>query len=645
MRRFCFAPLFARLRLNQTDRLRLLQAKCAKDSEFARLIKELDLSRVHSTEEWLTRQGPPYLYGPDILPNLIPSLLSLERLHLPAYQLDPNLLATLNSHPKLSTVVVDDSSLDDLRKLWSQTPLSMSKLEVDSASLDTGFGFHPDPYSDSASQHPDFRSLMSRNLRLVHLVIRGENNIIFGPDTVVIPGLEAVDIDLCAKPVALLSWLPAFVHRHSSLQTIKIFDYQSIWLHDWDKFWPFSLLDASERHTLTSTVKLAAFWISPHKPASPFDDWQVVRVEVEVQEAGGVSALRLLGVLAPQLTSLILRIKLATRVSVRSNDLVSSLCTLKSLKKLELQHMYEQLSHEHLPCALPSRGHSQISGCVDAHAVLRSLSACIAKRATALALIHIVDGRDDFRPDCGYHPWTLNVTYRVGLNREIGPEGLPRFSIPKTFRPPDDIAQSLSMTKENTEYYDVPCMDLVNAVRSQKKKAELTSTLTFDADVKSPSTRLTRPAYIHSHNVFDFRRTPVARTTFPPADAVICASKLLICPLLTVHENDNLTGEDVVRWDHASTTAFILILCLLPPAWSAEVSAPLTPFKRACGCLFSRCVAPPSIGVRRMCAEPVWLIECISSATIELHEWEEESGSGSQNDSNKDARELGRMTT
>ncbi|KAK6978118.1 hypothetical protein R3P38DRAFT_497753 [Favolaschia claudopus] len=458
MRRFCFAPLFGRLRLKQTDRLRLLQAKCAEDIEFARLIKELDLSLICLTEKWLPMQGPPYLYGPDILPNFIPSLVSLERLHLPAYQLDPNLLAILNSHPKLTTVVVDHSGLNVLRKLWLQTPLSMSKLEVDSMSLDTRFGFHPDPYNDLDSQDPDFHSLMSRNLRLVHLVIRGESNIISGPGTVVIPGLKAVDIDLCAKPMALLSWLPAFIHRHSSLQTIKVFDYQSIWLHGWDKFWPFSLLDASERHTLTSTVELVAFWISPHKPASPFDDWQVVRVEVEVKEADGVSALRLLSVLAPQLTSLILRIRLPTRFSVRSvrsTDLVSSLCALKSLQKLELQYVYEEFSHEHLPCALPSQDSaSPISGCVDAHAVFRSLSACIAKRVTSLSLIHIVDAGDDFRADCGYQHWSFDVTYQVGLNREIEFEGLPRFSISQNFRPPDDIAQSLSMTKENTEYYD-----------------------------------------------------------------------------------------------------------------------------------------------------------------------------------------------
>ncbi|KAK7031570.1 hypothetical protein R3P38DRAFT_3265604 [Favolaschia claudopus] len=491
MRRFCFAPLFSRLRIKHTDRLRRLQAKCAADIEFARLIKELDLSWVHSPEEITGRQGSPYLYGPDILPDLIPSLISLERLRLPACQLDPNLLATLNSHAKLTTVVVDDSGLNDLRKLWSDTPLSMAKLEIDSASFDDCFGSQLNPYRGSASQHPDFRSLMSRKLRLAHLIIREESNIIFGPDTIVIPGLEAVDIYLCAKPLAmaLLSWLPAFVERHSSLKTVKIFDYYSIWLHHWDMFWSLSLLDATERHTLTSTVKLAAFWISPKKPvASSFDDWQVVQVDLEVNDADGVSALPSLGVLATHLTSLILRIKLPTCFSVRSHDLVSSLCAIKSLQKLELQHVYKELSHEHLPCALPSqRSASPISGCVDAHAVLHSLTARIAKRAASLTLIHIVEEGDDFRVGCGYHSWTFDATYKIGIDRQIEFEGLPRFSIPKTFRPPEELARSLFLTKENTEYYSSPCMDLdLNKLSSsKKKKAELPSMLALDVDLVS----------------------------------------------------------------------------------------------------------------------------------------------------------------
>ncbi|KAK7031579.1 hypothetical protein R3P38DRAFT_820733 [Favolaschia claudopus] len=461
MRCFCYAPLFSRVRIKRTDRLRLFQAKCGEDIEFARLIKELDLSTVRSPDEWSRTR---YLYGPAILPTLIPLLISLERLHLPARQLDPNLLATLNSHPKLTTVVVDNSGLDDLRKLWSDTTLSMSKLKIDCASFDKCFGSQLDTYRGATSQHPDFHSLMSRKLRLAHLIIRKERNIIFGPDTIVIPGLEAVDIYLCAKPLAmaLLSWLPAFVERHSSLKTVKIFDYYSIWLHHWDMFWPLSLLDTAEQHTLTSTVKLAAFWISPNAPVtSSFDDWQVAQVELEVNAAEGFSALPFLGVLATHLTSLILRIKLPTRLSVRSNDLVSSFGALKSLKTLELQHVYEELSHEHLPCALPSQGSaSAISGCVDAHAVLHSLSARIAKRAASLTVIHVVDKGDDFRAGCGYHSWTLDATYQVGSNREIKFETPPRFSIPKTFRPPDELARSLFLTEENTQYYSTPCMDL-----------------------------------------------------------------------------------------------------------------------------------------------------------------------------------------
>ncbi|KAK7031588.1 hypothetical protein R3P38DRAFT_821121 [Favolaschia claudopus] len=208
-RHFCFTPLFSRLSIKHSDRLRLMQEKCTEDPQFSRLIKELDLRYVDCPEEY---RGT-YHYGPDILPALLPALLSLERLHLPSEQLSFKLLATFNSHPTLLVVETSDPYLNALRGMASETTESMSKIQVVSATLDLVFGF----------DDPAFHSLMSRSPRLVHLELRDEINITSGPGTVVIPGLETLGIQVCTsiilrmtlRAAKLTIWFPhsAFSRR------------------------------------------------------------------------------------------------------------------------------------------------------------------------------------------------------------------------------------------------------------------------------------------------------------------------------------------------------------------------------------------------------------------------------------------------
>ncbi|KAK7031585.1 hypothetical protein R3P38DRAFT_2924564 [Favolaschia claudopus] len=449
MRDFCFVPLFSRLKIKHTDRLRLLQKKCTEDLEFSRLIEELDLRNLHSPHEHLgmkLSQGSdePYCYGHEILPELLLHLPSLVRLYLPEEQLNPKLLAAFNSHPKLATVGINDSSLDALRELASGTSLSMSKIQVEYATLDMLFGFH----------RPRFHSLMSQKPRVRHLIIRDKRNIMSGPGTVVIPGLENLDIGVYRMPTSLLSWLPAFVKRHPNLQLIRIFDHESILLDDWKSFWSLSILDASVRHTLTTAVKVVAFSISPTNVSASLDDWQVTQVELEIIESMGVSALAFVSMLAPRVSSLVIRMPARAMCPVHFDELVSSLCTFSSLKKLQLDKFYRHLVKDEIPCTLPSQANvGTFSGCVDAQAALLLLSADISERASSLALVHVTDEDYDYETAYGRYSWTLDVTYNVNTNREIEFVSTSRFHMSGIFRPPDELAQRLFMTAKNTRYH------------------------------------------------------------------------------------------------------------------------------------------------------------------------------------------------
>ncbi|KAK7030552.1 hypothetical protein R3P38DRAFT_853240 [Favolaschia claudopus] len=438
-----------------SDRFRLLQEKCIKDPQFSRLIKELDLRYVDCPEEYRGR----YHYGPNILPALLPTLLSLERLHLPSEQLNSKLLATFNSHPTLLVVETSDPYLNALREMASETTESMSKIQVVSATLDLVFGF----------DDPAFHSLMSRSPRVVHLELRDEINITSGPGTVVIPGLETLGIQVCRAPSAPMTWEPAFIERHSSVKLVRFFGHDSLWNYDWASFWPLSRLDVPEGRILNRALKLVAFSISPTKTTPSFDDWPVTEVELELTETAGVCALPHVNALAPSISSIILRMTLrAAKLLVHFDDFVSSLSVFTSLQKLELHHLDRRLVKEEIPKAFLVQRSYDMSGCVEALVALRSLSACIANRAPSLAVIHVTDDGFDSEPGYGPYSWRLNVTYKVTANREIEFDRKTRFDMVGVYRPPDEIASRLCMTESNTCYH--PPYGIIRA-RSQRGRA------------------------------------------------------------------------------------------------------------------------------------------------------------------------------
>ncbi|KAK7030553.1 hypothetical protein R3P38DRAFT_853260 [Favolaschia claudopus] len=251
-----------------------------------------------------------------------------------------------------------------------------------------------------------------------------------------------------------MSWAPAFVERHTSLKVVKFFDRNTLWSHDWAKLWPLSALDVADRQELIGGVNLVAFSISPTKPGASLEDWQVVHVEMELTKATGVRAVPFVAVLAHRVSSLTLRMGPMASFTMHFSDLVSSLCRFPSLRKLELDHLYSSLLKEEIPCVLPSQDTAaQFSGCVDAHAALRTLSALISKCAPSLLLIHVTDGDYDIHKRYGTYSWSLDVTYKVTSNREIDFDGIPRFAMTGLFCPPDEIASRLCITARNTRYH------------------------------------------------------------------------------------------------------------------------------------------------------------------------------------------------
>ncbi|KAJ7493313.1 hypothetical protein B0H11DRAFT_2005847 [Mycena galericulata] len=363
----------------------------------------------------------------NILLPLLSNLKCLRWLDLGAAQVDADVLAAVNSHPSLTTVAVRDTCLRTLQKLVSSTALPFSKILVPMAELNSLFTL----------QSPVLHSLMGRCPRLAHLILRDMRNIKNGPGTLFFPGLEELEVGVFCGATALMSWLPAFVEQHATLGTIKFIGDKrgSSWRKNPDILFPLQFSDALERESLSRTAGLYAFSISRMGTSSALDDWPVVQLEVTILKATGIAALNIASSLAPQTSSLRLRMSRWGKEAITIDDFIPLLPRFSSLQKLDLRGMYRHLIFEGpARSVLPSSNAvRKSSGCFAAHAALRWLVARAAEFVLSLHFIHITDEGDDLRGRSTLFPWKLEVTYRVLWNRELEAIGTPQLVMDDLF--------------------------------------------------------------------------------------------------------------------------------------------------------------------------------------------------------------------
>ncbi|KAJ7886038.1 hypothetical protein B0H13DRAFT_902185 [Mycena leptocephala] len=278
---------------------------------------------------------------------------------------------------------------------------------------------------------------MSRSPRLSHLMLRGESNIRVGAGSLIIPGLETLDIGVYIRPTSPMSWLPAFVERHPTLKVIKFSGHGSIWRRNPDILFPLQFMDAVKRESVKQRVRLIAFSVSPAQPASSLDDWPVVHLDMEITGGAGVSALRIISSMAPQVSSLVVRMSRFAKQPVHVEDLISAIGLFPALRRLELHCVYRHLTFEgQAPWPMPaSSDNRKTSRSVEAHSALQWLSASVAQCALLLDAVHITDEGYDILNGRLSHPWTLEVTYQVRRNPAyLELYGTPKFATAKRFR-------------------------------------------------------------------------------------------------------------------------------------------------------------------------------------------------------------------
>ncbi|KAJ6495787.1 hypothetical protein C8R47DRAFT_372587 [Mycena vitilis] len=405
LRNQCLRTLFMSVRVVDPSQLKLLTLKCTQDPQFAGLIRKLVLSKPES---------------PDILSGFLhrlPSLVWLE-----TDDLNAELLATVNSHHSLKTVAIRD--LHILRSLLPSTSLSFSKIRVKSAVLNYLFTL----------QSPELPLLLDRGSQLARVCLHAARHTKKGPGTLSFPGLEELEIRVDMRSRSPMSWLPAFVERHQSLQRIKFAG--NHWTKNPDIPFGLRFVDAVQREFLAFTVELNAFTVV-RSQSSALEDWPVIQAHLIILEPIGLSAVNLVSSLAPQLLTLSIRMPRFGKKPICIHDLVSPLSLFPSLRRLELHGMYRHISAgggAEPPWALALTDPAQkVSDCTRAHAALRWVMTRAAHHAPSIEQIYITDEGDDWEGR-SHTLWRLKALYRVHNNCDLEVLGTPEFLMAPRYR-------------------------------------------------------------------------------------------------------------------------------------------------------------------------------------------------------------------
>ncbi|KAJ6561139.1 hypothetical protein DFH09DRAFT_1160556 [Mycena vulgaris] len=400
LRQLCLPLLFNTVKCTNMKRLYELNTECRADPEFARLIRRLDLVGVGVR---------------NLLSGLLPRLPALARLDLKGIDFDPHLLTMANSHPTLTTVALYDPVF--LQAFLSSPNLSkilVCKMVVD---------------HHSRLESETLPAAIQLGAKFSHLIMKHEVN--FDHDRInslLLPGLEQLDLELCRHNRPLETWLPNFAQRHTHLMTIKFVSSQGFyWRHLQDIPFAIPFVEQSGTPLRSFSIARVASWTS-------LKDWEVVQLGLLGLSLGlhGIAALKIAGALAPRLSALDLVMHgTYAVVPIRIDDFAEPFSYLTSLQTLNLTNSYEHLhAGGRTPWISSQRDPLGTSAGVTAHRAMLWYMARVAQQAPSLRLINITDAGHDGKGRFK-HPWTLRTSYRVRNNgvRDLEVIGTPQIGM------------------------------------------------------------------------------------------------------------------------------------------------------------------------------------------------------------------------
>ncbi|KAJ6581144.1 hypothetical protein B0H19DRAFT_495200 [Mycena capillaripes] len=426
LRSLCLSILFKITRCTSLERFREFSAACIADPEFAGLIRELDVVEIDNR---------------DTLAELLPRLTSLVQLDLKANILDAALLAIVNAHLTLATVVVRDSRLKGLVKLLSSTELSFSKILVSTTILDRDLAFNSE----------ELLAVVQRGARFTQFILQyGFNPQAGASSQIILPDLRHFDLATWGDNIPPGSWLPTFALRHTYLHSIDINNADSLGKHH-DADLPFvRKFLAALRQAKENRVRLCSFSMLRPTSWESLTDWEVVRLELKVNHAPyvfhiGFPALKTIAKLAPRCSSLDIILHASAGMEPMHTDAFAKpFASMPALRTLHLTNGYEHLQAGGSTPWIPSRrgaarARQDVMGTSTCVAVLDAMPwymAHVAQKSPALELVHVTDsGRDEKGRITT--PWSHRASYRVRPNeaRDLEIGGTPKLEMADIYLP------------------------------------------------------------------------------------------------------------------------------------------------------------------------------------------------------------------
>ncbi|KAE9409263.1 hypothetical protein BT96DRAFT_1012842 [Gymnopus androsaceus JB14] len=302
-RRICIPFLFAYVRVSMIrDEIKKLIADCTTNNGFATSIRTLVL-------EYFSLSSINMIY------SLLPHLINLSQFHLEGNKIDLALLTAINSHPTLTTVLLNASYGRGFLELPSQSaPLDLSKVVLKGALFDLNTSIQ------------SLNSYLSRGMEVTR--------VLFGT--------------LSPKPLyndspSVLPWLVDFVQIHPSLKKITFFNHHATKLLTASTV-PFmsQFLVKINSDGLSDTIRLTMYAITRSGPSSqpsardPFRDWHVSGIFLCFSQWSAGRVLHAAHSLLPDVSVLTIR---SENVQIDAKELFISLCRFSSLRVVSLEEL------------------------------------------------------------------------------------------------------------------------------------------------------------------------------------------------------------------------------------------------------------------------------------------------------------------
>ncbi|KIK65013.1 hypothetical protein GYMLUDRAFT_70949 [Collybiopsis luxurians FD-317 M1] len=309
LRRVCLSPLFAHIRIRNSQDVERLRDHCSLCSMFTKSLK------LEIPEKWQ-----------EILCQILPNLKQLSYIDSTACELSITLIRSMLEHPSISTVLV---------MAPYGLPAEYLDFNLSKMVLKTAIGF--------PNLSLNFGRCLDQGLKIARLVLHQPHRLDENFDLRTINGLQEVVLILHSLPVSF-SWLPALTAAHPHLQRLWLSDSRRYFTDHTPPFIEHFVEECRQRGLGTHfSIKRVGLGRSITAPQQQLE-WYVTDITLtpSPRSKALVELLQTVAFSFPKLDSLTLYLERHQGI-YHIDDIIDALQSFPCLRYLYLHHLFERL--------------------------------------------------------------------------------------------------------------------------------------------------------------------------------------------------------------------------------------------------------------------------------------------------------------